>query len=445
MTVSNTKMGYGITDTNYTVGAVGEITDNGNPASNPTIVKEVVTQIGTNNLSGDPRVLGFRHGANERALVVSYRYSGWTPLAPEFLICDPAQKTGGKWNVVKTLSHSDWSQLSNPYGVAALGNNLFVADYDNACIARIDMTNNAYSQTTPLFFPFPAITYNSITYQSHCASIGLASVGGSIRLVALFNHSANSYQNYLPSTLAFVNPNDGTATYLGPTAANPSADGLNKNAVGMTVTGGYAYVSSYGGMQQGGGNENSKLEIVQLAATPGITRTYTVAATGGLGDFVGTAISPDGSIAYVLSASYTTSYTQYNWRVYRATAATLQNGTGLRPDIGPVLYGMEPPAAGSGYPGVTWMVALESSRLWFVCGDRIRGIDAANNNAQDFVKTAAAPDLGISPRDGHLNTAAIVQHGVSNTAVQHPAFASRTPAALKLRKDLLEEVAATKE
>lgn len=432
MTTSNTKMGYGVVNTGYSQGAVGEIIDNGTP----TINKEVVTQVGSDNLSGDPRVLAFRDAANaERALVVSYKYdpSTWQPGDPEFLICNPAQKTAGKWNAVQTLSHSDWSQLSNPYGIATIGSNMFVADYDNACIAKIDMSGNAYTQSSALFYPFPAIT----GYQSHCASIGLLESDDAAFLVALFNHATADYSAYLPSTLVLIDPDDASsAVYFGPHGSTTTGT-LGQNAVSMTVTGNYAYVSSYGGMQQGGGNPNSKLQVVRILLSPSVSfsiiNTFSSSSTN-LGDFVGTAIS--GSAAYVLRANYTPTWQQYRYQVYPTTTSNLQTGTALPAAR---YYGDEPPAAGSGYPGVTWMVAAESSRVWFVCGDTVKGIDTANatDNVYDFNKGLA--DLGNSPKNGHLNTAAIVQHGVSNTAVQHPAFASRTQAALKLRKVLLEE------
>lgn len=440
MTVSNTKLGYGIVDTNYTQGAVGAISD----ISSLAIAKEVVTQIGSVNLSGDPRVLAFQNAdGDERSLVVSYNYDPktWKPGDPEFAICDPSQMDGTTWHVVATLTHSDWSQLSNPYGVAVIGSNMFVADYDNACIAQIDMTDEAYTQSAALFYQFAAITSGTTAYTSHCAGIGLATVGGNIRLVALFNHSANSYQDYLPSTLAFINPLNGAATYFGPTAANPGDAGLNQNAVGLTVTGGYAYVASYGGPQQGGGNSNSKLQVVNLAVSPiAVGNTFSSSASD-LGDFVGTAIFADSALnnAYVLRANYTTDWRRYHYQVYPTTVSNLQTGTSLPT---PLYNYFEPPVAGSGYPGVTWLVAAAgSSRVWFVCGDTVKGIDRSNTAANTYDFDAGLSDLGKStgnpPLNGHLNTAAIVQHGVSNAAVQHPAFASHTEAALKMRKDLL--------
>jgi hypothetical protein len=343
---------------------------------------------------------------------------------------------------------------------------MFVAEYDDGLIDKISLTNYAEVLTGGnAFYTFPAVS----GYTAHCAGIGVYDG----KIVALFNQG-QGYSSYIASTLAIINPSDGSAVYLGPTGnddPNNLPAGLGQNALGLTVDGGFAYVSSYGGPQQGGGNTTSKLEAVNLS-TLTITGTHT-AGSDGMGDFTSVAIN--GTDAYVLRASYTATWDQYNYNIYKTTTVVLQSNA---PIISPPFNsGLEPPSGTTTtiYPGATWLLALTGGRLWAVLGDRVKAFDISGATpALDFEKTEYAYDangnpaeLGYYPaaadhtapnngEDNHLNTAAIAQtnvpaptvtrgapaapsYSVSNRGAQHPAFISRTPEALKLRKKLIEE------
>jgi hypothetical protein len=465
MTISYTKLSYGSTDANYTVSVVSQITDN---AATPTIEKAVVTGLpfdpqNPTPLAGDPRVLGFTDGSgNERVLVTNYSYTGWNPGTAEFGIFDPSTNP---WTSVTVRTNSQWSKLNNPYGIARLDNaNMFVAEYDDGLIDKISLTNYAEVLTGGnAFYVFQAVSSNT----AHCAGIGVYDG----KIVALFNQG-QGYSSYIASTLALIDPSNGSATYLGPTASTPNAAGLGQNALGLTVAGGYAYVSSYGGPQTGGGNTTSKLEAVNLS-TLTIVGTHTTGSDG-MGDF--TSVAVNGADAYVLRASYTATWDQYNYNIYKTTTTILQSNAPITspPFISNVL---EPPTGTTTtiYPDATWLLALTGGRLWAVLGDRVKAFDVSGATpALDFEKTEYAYDangnpteLGYYPaaadhtapnngEDNHLNTAAVVQpnvpaptvtrgapaapsYSVSNRGAQHPAFISRTPEALALRKKLIEE------
>ncbi|MDR2005829.1 MAG: hypothetical protein LBP78_01090 [Acidaminococcales bacterium] len=461
MAISFTKLAYGNSNDNYANGVIDQISDN---AASPTIDLAVVTGLpfdpqNPEPLGGDPRVLGFTDGSgNERALVINYNYSGWDPGTAEFGIFDPSTTP---WTSVAVRTNTQWSKLTNPYGIARLDNaNMFVADYDGGLIDKITLTNYAEVLTGGnAFYTFPVVSGNT----AHCAGIGVYDG----KIVALFNQG-QGYSSYIASTLAIINPSDGSAVYLGPTSNNPNASGLGANALGLTVDGGYAYVSSYGGPQQGGGNAASKVEAVNLSNLTIVGTTSSSA--GDLGDFVSTAVN--GTDAYVLRASYTASYDQYDYKIYKTTTADLQAGTVDLTDY--FLLGQEPPNAGDeSYPGVTWLLAYANGRLWAVLGDRIAGIDPATPGIDwqrvAYTDTSTTPatanTLGYystqtPPIADHINTAAVVQtnvpaptvtrgvtrgapaapsYSVSNRGAQHPAFISRTPEALALRKKLIEE------
>ncbi|MDR2007228.1 MAG: hypothetical protein LBP78_08320 [Acidaminococcales bacterium] len=467
---STSELAYGNTNDIYTQGRVHRLIDNG--TSLPQIDKGVVTQVGSDALSGDPRVLGFKDAnAAERALVISYNYdpSTWQPGDPEFVVCDPAVTlVSGKWPVIKTLTHGDWSQVSNPYGIATIGSAMYIAEYDNGSVPKIDMTGDAYTQSATLFYSFPAVSGNT----AHCAGIGVATINNATKIVALFNQG-QGYSSYIASTLALIDPvnpdpnpdstdpNKVPTIYLGPTSYYPNVSGLGQNAISMAVDNGFAYVSSYGGPQQGGGNDESAIEAVNLS---NLTIVGTHAAEGdGLGDFVSTVIS--GTDAFVLRAFYATDpetyVTQYRYSIYKTTTSVLQSsGTALpTPFINNVA---EPPASAPGiYPGVTWLLALANGRLWAVLGDRIQGYIASTpGGSPEFNLTtygaSSSSILDDFNGDGHVNTASVVKEttvvmrgvataaSVCNHGARHPAFISHTPEALKLRKKLIEEWQAKK-
>ncbi|MDR3355783.1 MAG: hypothetical protein LBO04_01175 [Spirochaetaceae bacterium] len=462
--ISYTKLSYGNANGSYDKGVINQISDN---AASPTIDLAVVDALPFDPqnplpLGGDPRVLGFTDGSgNERALVVNYNYSGWDPGTAEFGIFDPSTTP---WTSVAVRTNTQWSKLTNPYGIARLDNaNMFVADYDGGLIDKITLTNYAEVLTGGnAFYTFPVVSGNT----AYCAGIGVYDG----KIVALFNQG-QGYSSYIASTLAIINPSDGSAVYLGPTSNNPNAAGLGQNALGLTVDGGYAYVSSYGGPQQGGGNTTSRLEAVNLS-TLTITGTHT-AGSDSRGDF--TSVAVNGADAYVLRASYTASYDQYNYNIYKTTTAILQSNA---PIISPpfINNASEPPnASDESYPGVTWLLAYANGRLWAVLGDRIAGIDPSTPPTIDWQRvayydTSTTPATantlgnygqGTTTKDtDHINTAAVVQtnvpaptvtrgvtrgapaapsYSVSNRGAQHPAFISRTPEALKLRKKLIED------
>jgi hypothetical protein len=466
MSISFTKLSYGNANGSYDAGVIDQISDN---AASPTIDLAVVTSLpfdpqNPTLLGGDPRVLGFTDGSNnERALVTNYSYSGWNPGTAEFGVFNPS--TSPSWTSVSIKTNTQWSKLTNPYGIVRLDNaNMFVADYDAGLIDKIALTNYTEVLTSGnAFYTFQPVSGNT----AHCAGVG--AYDG--KIVALFNQG-QGYSAYAASTLALIDPSDGSATYLGPTASTPNAGGLGQNAVGLTVADGYAYVCSYGGPQTGGGNTTSAVEAVDLS-TMTIVGTHT-AGSDGRGDFVSTAI--DGTAAYVLRASYTKASTQYIYSIYKTTTALLQSNSAIPPAHIFISNAYEPPNLGDeSYPGVTWLLAFANGRLWAVLGDRIAGINPSTTPPTIDWQRVAYVDNSTSPATAntlgnyghgttnedtdHINTAAVVQtnvpapvvtrgvassapapsYSVSNRGVQHPAFISRTPEALALRKKLLEE------
>lgn len=446
--ISNSKLAYGNTNESYSAGRVNQITDD----ALKTIKQGVVTAIAGNSIGGDPRVLPFLDkDGEERALVANYSSSGWQPGQADFAVFKPISGDYN-WYPVATKTHLNWPDVLNPYAIAitddAIDEYMYIGDYDSAKIVRIDMTNDNYNQEEDeqenkiVFYQFPAVP----DYRAHCASLGIIGTGSDTRIVALFNQETSSYASYLDSTLVIIDP-AGVASpiYYGPRneTGHTADSGLGANAVSMTIQGGYAYVSSYGGKQDAGGNANSKLQAVSVA-TSGATIVGTIgSAIGDMGDFVSTVI--DGSDAYVLRANYNVNYTQYLYKIYKTTTTNLQTSTSL-----PVQFyqASEPPTGITGvYPGVTWLLAISGSRLWVVAGDRIMGFDlsAANLSNPEFINLAyddEDEDLYNTLSyyaGGHVNTAGVVQQNVTITGIQHPAFISRTEPALKMRSAMLDE------
>ncbi len=137
--------------------------------------------------------------------------------------------------------------------------------------------------------------------------------------MALFDRFYNEGWNYTfgPSEVVMIDLETGKA--VGAEA--------NVNANGLTVNGDYAYVTSYGGAQQPGGNEASQMEVFVL--TNGSPEWVTSIDASAIpnnfgGDFSDVAFA--NGKAYVLVAHYNDDYSQYEYMIIQTTENDLLNG-----------------------------------------------------------------------------------------------------------------------
>ena len=389
-------------------------------------------------ISGDPRVLGYKYGTTNCAMVAAYTYTTLgTPGAARVALF--GIDSSGNWTQLVQKLSADWG-FSNPYGLVVIGSNLYVQDYDSGAITIVNLSTYA---TSPLY-TMPSVTDGGTTYLPHGNGLDYHASYG---LVAIYSFlpSAN-YTNYYASKLAIV-PVSGTPTVV---------SGLNNNVVSVAVNSHYAYVTSIGGAQQAGGNSASKIETVDLSThvlgTTPVTATTTPVTTG---DFVDVAFW--NSAAYVLRANYNTGYSQYSYQLIKTTGGRLQQGNfgTLGTDYTTTGLKTATPA------DATWMLAPAVDALWFVSGSAANIVASGTLSSTSVTKKADASDSGSSDYGlgttvgdvsvtAHLNTASVVINIADQAARDADAdagadaavAATRTKVAFKfVRPEELEEQA----
>lgn len=324
---------YSVVDSGYTKGKIGTINGAG------VVTSSVIP--GTGFLNGAPAIHSFTD-ANGQPRVLAYNYLYGSSPNPEVVIYNP---TTTPWTPVKTIPSFIGTDITNLYGIATLGSNLYAVDYDTAKIVKINMAGDAYSLAGTYTFP------GTSGYDKH--GMAIAAVGDYV--YGLFAEVTDPWgaANYLNSKVVRLNKDT-----LAP-VGNPVEVG--KNAFTLKHYNNKLYVASIGGKQKNDGTSNvgeSKLNVVNLA-----NMTVTTPFTAGTMipyDFRDIAISSTGS-AYILVGSYNSSYNM-NGRVYQTTVAAIDSGNigTLRENINNV-------------PGYYWALLYDNaaSRIWLAKGNQI--------------------------------------------------------------------------
>lgn len=353
---------YSVVNPGYTQGKLGTINSTGIVTSN--ILPGGIA------LNGAPAVHSFTD-ANGQPRVLAYNYLYGTSPNPEVVIYNP---TTTPWTPVKTIQNFADANITNLYGIATLGSNLYAVDYETAKIVKMNMAGDVYNVTGIYTFPGTA------GYEKH--GMAIAAVGDYV--YGLFAEVTDPYgaANYLNSKVVRLNKDT-----LAP-VGNPVEVG--KNAFTLKHYNNKLYVASIGGKQKNDGTSNvgeSKLNVVNLANMM-VTTPFTAGPTIPY-DFRDIAISNTGN-AYILVGSYNSSYNM-NGRVYQTTVAGIDSG-----NIGASLENL------NNVPGYYWALLYDNaaSRLWFAKGNQIdlrNGINYApvrlNMGAGTVLSDSTYPNL----------------------------------------------------
>ncbi len=394
------RLACGVINSSYDRGIVSSV----NTLGNRRVPEITQINIGTVSvpvyvpLSGDPRVLGYKHGSDNCVMVSSYSYDPPGEPGEARIALFKINATTGVWEQLVQKTDATWG-FTNPYGLVVVSNTMYVQDYDSGKITAVDLT----TYNTSTLYTMSSVSSGGTTYLPHGNGMDYNANFG---LIAIFSFlESGSYTNYANSKLAAV-PIDGSTA--------DEVSGLNKNAVAVTVDGVYAYVCSIGGAQQGGGNPASKIETVTLntlvIGTTPITATTSPVTTG---DFVDVAFR--GGAAYVLSANYNTAYTQYSYQLIKTTGDRIRAG-----NFGTLGTNYTTTGVKTASPAdATWMLAPAVDTLWFVSGSEANIITSGDLDTNSVVKkadaslsTASSYGLGTTVDsvaiDAHLNTASVV-------------------------------------
>jgi hypothetical protein len=420
---ANALFDFTVLDDGYTHGKVQSISGTpGLPSTSINDPEDTLIDDIAPYTDGDPEVFSYMDGDTQtvpRLLLCNVttdfstpppyastgKYSAYTPVAPSV----DTRKLD--WDLVGTkdlqLVDPDGNPVAgNPYGVAQVGDFLYILGYDTGNIYTVQISEfeGASGPTYQVFAVTEAVAQSGTFYPHGAAILSLTDTSNSATYVyGLFTMAENDPDsgypiNYNPSSLVryTVDP-ENPGALIEPLTVSV---GANANALvpvpGSTGADSFSVlVTAIGGIQDTGttNGTDSSLSVVPAFADFPDGETAQIAFTGdatgpvtpdGAYDFKGAAVSEDGAYAYLLTATYSKEYL-YNWRLYQTTAAKIiaateeETQTLSEAVAAGVLVDLDSTADPvNGDPGVEWEIQYENAadpiigRLWFVKGSPIR-------------------------------------------------------------------------
>jgi hypothetical protein len=399
---------FTVLDKAYTHGKLQFITgDDGAPADN--VADPVDTGIDDFEpyTDTDPEVFSYMGGtgnATPRGLVCNVSTSFATTPATstgKYTVCTPtASGSTFTWAITgpQDIQLVDGATpanpvAGNPYGVAQMGNFLYIIEFDSAKIYTLNIEN--FEAATGATYAVDAITDASsnftITpnYYAHGASI-LAltdSADSQVYLYCLFTLATADSSGYDNSVVVRYSVDSSTGALSGAiaTTVGKNATALVPAPDGSDIA---ILIPAIGG-EQNGGTTNGPASILNIITdvfdTPmSATNAFTGDAAGdvtptGNYDIHSVAVSEDGLYAFLLTVTYSSNYLT-NWRLFQTTVANILNGGGqaLSDAVAAgLLVDVDSTAnPGDGDAGYYWDLQYENAdtigRLWFVKGSPIR-------------------------------------------------------------------------
>lgn len=330
---------YTVVDDTFASGSMGRVPVTSGIPEVP--VKNVVT-----NLGGDHHVYGFRNEGNSLRVLLSQYARGQSDTV---WIYDAL----GEYRA--PVKEARWPSSSNIRGVAAMGQYLYVVDYDNAKVSKIDMRDETYGEVDKFAFQRTA------GYEAHGERI--VRVGD--YLYALFSESKGDW--------FALEYNNGKIVKLdGDLNVVDTAD-VGKNAVSLRAYNGMLYVVCLGGGQKGGNfNPDSMIQRVhpETLAVERLLKAGGASAAavpdGWRYDFHDLAFAANGDV-YVFAGAYDEAWMRFDSRIFKTTLQGLTAG-----NVGEVYR--DP----SG-PGFTWRMEYDNvdDILWFAAGTRLMACKGA--------------------------------------------------------------------
>jgi hypothetical protein len=356
---------------------------------------------------------------------------------------------------------------TNAYGVAHLGDWLYIVDYDSQKIFTLG-TNELNGLPRDSFYK---LTQDALDLGPNSAA-NLPSTAKGQSIVVLQKTSSD------PSPIAsgpylfalYTNPTDAYATTYDPSilvrmkigsGGTPSYDaqcaltGVNSQEI-VPVTDATGVVTllipSVGGPQQAGGSNAKSSMIEKVVAFYNVEPEEaewlpTTAVTGaeeGTYDIFAIA-TPDrtdpNGVVYILTYDYSTGYAGTDWRLYQTSVSGLLNLTGT-----PTLpAGFTDRDDGTGAPGYFWNILMETGdptnvnndRLWFFQGSALLATLARayvpsttlNDANKLFPVGTADGQIGGSNVDWADLTIEAVRQALAGKSLKHSVRAAQPPAA----------------
>ncbi len=258
------------------------------------------------------------------------------------------------------IANPTWNEVDNPWAMAALGDYVYVADWDNGRVVEIDPSD--WSETGAYFdFATDSVTDGLAPngYQANCTALLVINSA----LYGLFSVGLPPYYGSYVASVVVKFTIDPTNT-IEVASASDYNSAVEKNAYTMAESSGYIYIACIGGPQTVGGNPDSKLQSVQASSlsTAPVTKMAYNATTF---PYEFRDISFNGSTAYVLAAAYNTGWASTSGLLLSttnfSTTSTIDTITNV-----------------SGY---LWAAQYtpDLNRIWYGRGNQIKVLNASTN------------------------------------------------------------------
>jgi hypothetical protein len=400
-------MAYSVLDNRYQNGLLKKI--EGEPAAATAEVASIQdpddTFVPIRAGESDPKVFSYAYGQDPAILVAKVTTPpGWgvQPSSCKYTLAAPKAGVGTAWKVLArdiVLKSGGEEVATNPFGVAQVGNWLFLIDFDSPKIYQLGVNElnrlpdgEEHELAYTPFDPndegagLPPLAKGQ-------AIIAAQDSAGNPFLFALYivaDITTKPYPTYSLSRLVKieVDPDYGILSVAG------TVDNLTYNAQELIYINNFdgspgLLIPALGGPQQYTGysnGEDSKLQLVRPFASPmtvkDLLKGDPLALPPTAYDIRAVAAAPDTSGAspiFILTGTMDTAYNQ-NWRLYATTADLLKttNDTALSAAVtADTIWQSD---GGLGSPGNYWDIYYENGttpgspagdRLWFLRGSPI--------------------------------------------------------------------------
>jgi hypothetical protein len=415
-------LSYSVLDGGYRNGLIKKI--EGQPAGSTAEVASIAnpdeTYVPLGPTESDPKIFSYAYGHDPAILIARVSTSGGTSTAL-YTLAAPEAGCGKAWKVLGrdiVLKSGGGNIATNPFGVAQVGNMLYIIEYDTRKITMLGVNelNGVAAGDHPLAYtPYDLTGPAGLTADAHGQAIIALNNGGIQYLFALFTVSNNSSYPPVFQSSVLVRM---TVAANGSPVYQSKLDTLALNAQELIFTsaGGTnsLFIPALGGAQKSDGTTNgiaSTLdEVDPFAATmvllPRITGDNTP-STPTTWDIRAFAAPPSGTTinnpqVYLLTGTMDQSYNQ-NWDLYSIplTALRALSGETITQALS---SGLDQTDGDTNDPGNFWDIFYEAGtgasaqggRLWFLKGSPIYITAAQSYGAPDklFDTGYADGDIG---------------------------------------------------
>jgi hypothetical protein len=345
---------------------------------------------------------------------------------------------------------------TNAYGVAHLGDWLYIVDYDSQKIYTLG-TNELNGLADGSFYKLtqaaldlgPDTTADLPANAKGQAIIALRGEKENVYLFALYINLDASYQ-HSPGYLARLTVDTTTGA---PAYDTQTEVGMNpQEIIPLTKTDGTVtlVIPSVGGSQQAGGSNgvNSMIQsVAPFAGTwPATANILITGATSGTYDIFAIAAPDrpdDNGIVYILTYDYTAGYAGTDWTLYSTTVTGLLNQKG-----GTLPANFKAEESGKASPGYFWNILFETGadpvndRLWFFRGSPLLATPALayapppqTGVTNRFFDVGNDPDqIGGQNVDWADLIVETIRQTLAGKSLKHSVRAARSPAAEEEKK-----------